>query len=104
MVIMSTPSSGAHASARVRKHCSWTACEHLLFLLGVDEMGRASWKTIAADFVLTRSATQVRRALASRFSTLSTLSLLHVVCIDCAALLRARVCEASRGAARKTRL
>ena len=50
----------APPQGKIRKNCSWTEIEHLLFLLGTLEHGRGAWKAVALDYVTTRTATQVR--------------------------------------------
>lgn len=44
----------------MRRNCPWTEAEHRLFLLGLEKYGRGSWRNIAAEFVTTRTATQLR--------------------------------------------
>ncbi|KMT18513.1 hypothetical protein BVRB_2g026510 [Beta vulgaris subsp. vulgaris] len=42
-----------------RKGQPWTEEEHKQFLLGMEKYGKGDWKSIAKEFVKTRSATQV---------------------------------------------
>lgn len=42
-----------------RKGVSWTQDEHRLFLLGLSKFGKGSWRSIARQYVVTRTPTQV---------------------------------------------
>lgn len=42
-----------------RKGIAWTEEEHRLFLAGLDKFGKGSWRSIARQYVITRTPTQV---------------------------------------------
>lgn len=46
-----------------RKGVPWTEEEHRLFLLGLAKFGKGDWRSIARNFVVSRTPTQVRASL-----------------------------------------
>ncbi len=42
-----------------RKGVPWTEEEHRLFLLGLAKFGKGDWRSIARNFVVSRTPTQV---------------------------------------------
>lgn len=42
-----------------RKGVPWTEEEHKLFLLGLAKFGKGDWRSIARNFVVSRTPTQV---------------------------------------------
>lgn len=51
--------SGGTSPVLRRKGVPWTQDEHRLFLLGLAKFGKGSWRSIARQFVVTRTPTQV---------------------------------------------
>ncbi|CAL9163442.1 transcription factor MYBS3-like [Musa acuminata AAA Group] len=51
---------GSSASCRERKKGNpWTEEEHMLFLLGLQKLGKGDWRGISRNYVVSRSPTQV---------------------------------------------
>lgn len=48
-----------NASGDRRKGVPWTEDEHRLFLMGLAKFGKGDWRSIARNFVTTRTPTQV---------------------------------------------
>lgn len=53
------PVAAASGPPEQRKGVPWTQDEHRLFLLGLAKFGKGSWRSIARQFVITRTPTQV---------------------------------------------
>lgn len=49
----------ATANGDRRKGMPWSEEEHRLFLLGLGKFGKGDWRSIARNFVITRTPTQV---------------------------------------------
>ena len=50
---------GASSPAECKKGVPWSEEEHRLFLLGLAKYGKGDWRSIARNFVTSRTPTQV---------------------------------------------
>ncbi|KAF8389544.1 hypothetical protein HHK36_024059 [Tetracentron sinense] len=57
-----------------RKGTAWTEDEHRLFLLGLDKYGKGDWRSIARNFVMTRTPTQVASHAQKYFIRLNSMN------------------------------
>lgn len=74
----STSSEGGKGGSRSeqerRKGIPWTEDEHRLFLLGLEKFGKGDWRSIARNFVISRTPTQVASHAQKYFIRLNSLS------------------------------
>ncbi|MEW5303092.1 MAG: hypothetical protein WDW36_005819 [Sanguina aurantia] len=64
----------ATANGDRRKGMPWSEEEHRLFLLGLGKFGKGDWRSIARNFVITRTPTQVASHAQKYFIRLNTLN------------------------------
>ncbi|KAK9114754.1 hypothetical protein Syun_021551 [Stephania yunnanensis] len=71
-------SQGAKAGSRSdqerRKGIPWTEEEHRLFLLGLEKFGKGDWRSIARNFVVSRTPTQVASHAQKYFIRLNSMN------------------------------
>ncbi|GIL98928.1 hypothetical protein Vretimale_4245 [Volvox reticuliferus] len=68
------PKTDVPANGDRRKGVPWTEEEHRLFLLGLAKFGKGDWRSIARNFVVSRTPTQVASHAQKYFIRLNSLN------------------------------